>query len=206
MLLALVGLRLETSQPLAGLGQSWEQPILFPLTLSEEQVTSVQLSKALWKERNRESVRRQNKAYIKSHPEVEVRKRKRYYEKNKETRLLISREYSATHKERRAELNKAYYLANPEKSRIKCIVRRTKKTQAGGQFTPEEWSTLCFAVGFKCLCCKQVKPLEADHVMPVSLGGTSFLYNIQPLCKSCNVRKSTKCTDYRTQETQNDNT
>jgi len=31
-----------------------------------------------------------------------------------------------------------------------------------GYFTPDEWFTLCFAVGLKCLCCGEKKPLEAD--------------------------------------------
>jgi 5-methylcytosine-specific restriction endonuclease McrA len=47
------------------------------------------------------------------------------------------------------------------------------------------------------LCCGKRKPLEADHVIPVCKGGTSWLHNIQPLCRSCNAKKHDKCTDFR---------
>ena len=94
--------------------------------------------------------------------------------------------------------NAQYYKAHPEVAQKNHLIRRTRKTEAGGYFTLAEWFTLCFACGFRCLCCGEVKTLEADHVIPVSKGGTSWLWNIQPLCRTCNVRKGDKETDYRT--------
>jgi len=37
----------------------------------------------------------------------------------------------------------------------------------------------------------------ADHVLPVSKGGTSYISNIQPLCQPCNSGKKDKHIDYR---------
>ena len=102
-------------------------------------------------------------------------------------------------KEKRNNYSKKYCKENPDKYKAYRHKRRAIKTQAGGYFTPEEWFTLCFAVGFKCLRCGKTRPLEADHVVPVIKGGTSWLHNIQPLCEECNLKKHTKCTDYRTQ-------
>jgi 5-methylcytosine-specific restriction endonuclease McrA len=86
---------------------------------------------------------------------------------------------------------------HPVNRNLKEAKRRTRKTQAGGYFTPEEWFTLCFAVGFKCLCCGDTVELEADHVLSVAKGGTSWLHNIQPLCKPCNSRKRDNYAEYR---------
>lgn len=50
--------------------------------------------------------------------------------------------------------------------------------------------------GDKCLCCGSTK-ITLDHVIPVHLGGKNEIANLQPLCKSCNSKKSTKIIDYR---------
>ena len=104
---------------------------------------------------------------------------------------------SPEERKKRNEYHAQWKKENSEACRAAQNKRRTLATKAGGLFTAEEWFTLCFAVGFKCLCCGEKKPLEADHVIPVSKGGTSWLWNIQPLCKPCNVKKHGKTIDYR---------
>jgi 5-methylcytosine-specific restriction enzyme A len=45
---------------------------------------------------------------------------------------------------------------------------------------------------YKCVECgrtKQETSLEIDHIMPLSLGGTDELSNLQILCKNCNIGK-----------------
>ena len=72
-------------------------------------------------------------------------------------------------------------------------------SKAEGSYTEEEWIALCSEYGNRCLCCREIKPLEADHVVPVSKGGTNWITNIQPLCHSCNTSKGNRrTTDYRT--------
>ena len=81
--------------------------------------------------------------------------------------------------------------------------RRARVAGNGGSFTAEEWLDLCEQFGHRCACCRGKKPLAADHIVPVSKGGTSYIWNIQPLCKSCNTRKGTKIIDYRSGTPQN---
>jgi hypothetical protein len=67
-----------------------------------------------------------------------------------------------------------------------------------GTYTDEEWRDLCECFERRCVCCGvRDKPLQADHVVPRSRGGTNYISNIQPLCARCNNRKGTKDTDYR---------
>lgn len=69
---------------------------------------------------------------------------------------------------------------------------------AVGSYTEKEWDDLCSKYEYRCLCCKDIKPLESDHVIPVSKGGTNWITNIQPLCHSCNTSKGNRrTTDYR---------
>jgi len=70
----------------------------------------------------------------------------------------------------------------------------------GGRFTAKDWVTLQEVFGGKCLSCGATCDLVADHVIPVSKGGTNGMENRQLLCRSCNSRKSDGTTDFRPKE------
>lgn len=82
--------------------------------------------------------------------------------------------------------------------------RRARLFGAEGSHTKEEWADLKAKYEYRCLCCGEFEinlknPLEQDHVIPLSKGGTNWITNIQPLCETCNGMgvKGTKSTDYR---------
>jgi 5-methylcytosine-specific restriction endonuclease McrA len=154
----------------------------------------------VWYDKNKEVTKARASAWEKNNPksrkEIITRSRRKHvvarraYQRN---RIALNPEVHRKRNEATAQWKKE----NPEVCKASENKRRTRKTEAGGFFTAEEWFTLCFAVGFKCLCCKKKKSLTADHVIPVSKGGTSWLWNIQPLCQSCNSRKRDKIVDFR---------
>ena len=78
--------------------------------------------------------------------------------------------------------------------------RRNLEVGAEGSHTTKDWRVLKLRYLYMCLCCKRQEPeikLEQDHIIPLSSGGTDYIENIQPLCRSCNGVKYTKTKDYR---------
>lgn len=74
------------------------------------------------------------------------------------------------------------------------------KKSAMGSHTFDEWLGLKNRFNLSCLSCGKKEPeikLTEDHVVPLSRGGEDSIDNIQPLCKTCNLKKFTKETDFR---------
>lgn len=51
--------------------------------------------------------------------------------------------------------------------------------------------------GEVCLKCGGKDDIQLDHIVSVRRGGENSINNIQPLCKTCNIKKGTKTIDYR---------
>ena len=142
---------------------------------------------------NPEKYRAASAKFRKENPEQIKISMDKWFEENKEYRREYKKEYRRTHKEEITE----YRKKNPARNKAYKQNRRAKQSGSGGSFTAQEWKDLCKKYDYRCLCCNRRRKLTADHVIPVSKGGSSNISNIQPLCGPCNSRKHDGTTDFR---------
>jgi 5-methylcytosine-specific restriction endonuclease McrA len=131
-----------------------------------------------------------------------ARYKKIWTAKNKERVDASKRTYYEREREDIVARSKQWAENNPEKVRQaktnNLRKRRAARHASRGNFTVEEFRELCKRYGNKCLACDDTKAtLEADHVVPLTKGGSDEISNIQPLCGSCNRKKFVNIIDYR---------
>lgn len=135
--------------------------------------------------KHRDRIADYQREYRAQHPDL-YQQRKQYYQelyqRNRDAIRKAQREYQRQHPELSARRTMRYYA---------------RKQGAQGTHTSAEWIALRAWFGNRCACCGATRRLEADHVIPLSRGGSDEIENIQPLCRSCNSSKATDTTDYR---------
>lgn len=105
--------------------------------------------------------------------------------------------WRSNNREKVNEAERKRYAKNPYKAKEKDYKRRAK-LKTLGSISAKDWRNVCDKFGNKCLCCGKTNiKLTIDHVVPLKLGGTNSLDNLQPLCFSCNSSKGAKYIDYR---------
>ena len=141
---------------------------------------------------------------------------RRWSAKNPEKLAKLCHNWNVKNLDRNRERVNRWKTMNPGQYKALAIAnahrRRALEAENGGSFTAQEWQLLKAKYGNRCLCCGRTEEtlvrlglvLAADHVVPVKLGGTSFIENIQPLCHSrqakaggCNNTKAATHVDYR---------
>jgi 5-methylcytosine-specific restriction endonuclease McrA len=78
--------------------------------------------------------------------------------------------------------------------------QRMAIARSKGKHTQIEWHDM--KQYFKNTCAKcfgntRLTHVEKDHIIPIYLGGSDSIKNIQPLCAHCNSSKGPECFDYR---------
>lgn len=112
---------------------------------------------------------------------------------NREKKSILRK----TNPEKVNATRRLYYQRNS--TRINEM-RLYRTYQTEGSHSLDEWTALCKWFGDKCLACGTSKQITIDHVVPLVFGGTNYITNLQPLCRSCNCTKRMKTIDYRDPE------
>lgn len=112
------------------------------------------------------------------------------------SKIENAKSYSSD-RENRLQRAKDYQKANPEKCRVYNRNRRARRVGAEGTHTREETDSMLVTQNNKCACCGVIlnDSKNLDHIMPLALGGTNYIENLQWLCQPCNNRKSDKHPD-----------
>lgn len=107
------------------------------------------------------------------------------YSVDKERRRAYTRAYYEENRDKELERARRYRQENPDVIRQASLRRRIKKLGVGDSHTVAQWHALCAEYDHRCLGCGGTdKPLTRDHIIPLSLGGTDYIDNLQPLCLS----------------------
>jgi 5-methylcytosine-specific restriction endonuclease McrA len=123
---------------------------------------------------------------------------KRYYAEHSDERKEYMTTYDAKHRDEHKAYMAKYYIEHPDRAKTAWIKRRALIAGSEGSFTIEEWLDLLEKYNYMCLCCsRDDAELTIDHVVPLSLGGSNDISNIQPLCLTCNLSKGVRTVDYR---------
>lgn len=103
----------------------------------------------------------------------------------------------------------AYYKAQKRvlaKRRGESIVHDVKpEANNFDELTEDIKQKVAARDNFACLCCRKKQrrgvSLQADHIIPVSMGGNNAISNLQTLCKFCNAEKGINTLDFRKNST-----
>ena len=113
--------------------------------------------------------------------------RRKHYESNRDEVIARSKKWAENNPER---------VRQAKTNNLRR--RRAARHASRGNFTVEEFKELCESYGNKCLACGDTEAvLEADHVVPLTKGGSDSISDIQSLCGSCNRKKAVNIIDYR---------
>lgn len=133
----------------------------------------------------------------------------KWNKENKERRKEIRDKWVANNLEKMRAIRKAWKIANPDKVResrsewmrnhpearaANQSIRRARILGSGGSFTSDQIRGLFLLQKGCCAICngKLLDKFHRDHIMPLVLGGSNDISNIQILCPSCNSKKGAK--------------
>lgn len=125
----------------------------------------------------------------------ELAKHKIYHILNRKKNNDRTREWWLKNLTRHRANCKNWYANNKDQARALVRKRKAQKRGNGGSHTHKDITEILAAQGGKCAyfshCGNIITPKNRhiDHITPVSAGGSNNRYNIQVLCRACNLSK-----------------
>ena len=129
-----------------------------------------------------------------------IDKAKRWYTTNTDRKKIYDQNRRKNNPEYIKELREAYKavrVVDPEKAILASARRRALKRGSGSfRVGPKDFKRLLDISKSVCTYCRipftENNPLEWDHVIPLSRGGTHSIGNLVPACMQCNRSKQSK--------------
>jgi len=151
-----------------------------------------------WRRDNPDKIKDQHRRWRSANPHKSAEYSRRYKQKNPDKAKARADKYQKENCQKLLERARQWKRAHPDVQRAWEHRRRSRELDAVGYYTPEEWSDRVAEYGGICPRCRTpwTRP-TVDHIVPLSKGGTNWIWNIQPLCGSCNsAKKDRHCTYY----------
>lgn len=155
---------------------------------------------------NRKRIQQQNKNSMDRRGGSESRReyQARHYRDNRGEIRERVRRYRKAHPEKAAEdYRKA--RAKPgakDAANARARTHRAFKESSGGKHSGDDIKKLFHKQGGNCATCRAKLTVRAgprqkhvDHILPLALGGSNYISNLQILCRTCNLRKNAKHPD-----------
>ena len=136
-------------------------------------------------------------------PESERAYANRWRSENSERRAEYAVEYrSRPETKERERVYSEEYRKRPEVlARGRVLAHNRRVEYRNSNLPANTWQLLLESYGEKCLnpdCTTPNDPLQMEHIVPLSRGGSHSWDNLQVLCRTCNLRKGKNgTTDYR---------
>ena len=147
-----------------------------------------------WAANNPERRKKTQQEWIKANPHKNTVYMRKWRGTNREQYRKIDRKYRANNRERQRDLARKARANNRERYRNYSRNRNARKRHNGGILTVNDIQLQYVAQDGMCFWCSS--PVEqtyhADHVIPLSRGGTNTPDNIVISCPFCNQSKSDK--------------
>jgi 5-methylcytosine-specific restriction endonuclease McrA len=146
-----------------------------------------------WATRNADRVKRTQDEYRAANPEYIKARRAAHYAANAEREKALSRLWHEANAEKAAAISRDWRRANYGKVLAYARTRRARHRGAEGSHTAEDIAALFAKQRGTCAVCKcKLTKYHIDHVIPLVLGGSNYITNIQLLCPTCNTSKGAK--------------
>jgi len=135
---------------------------------------------------------RDNKLDKDSNKEYQKKWATKYRKENPEKHREATSRWAKNNRDKVNIMAKRWKQNNPEKIAHIKANRYAREKGAKGSHTLAEWLSVLIGEDYKCVMCGIRGRLTKDHIIPLNKQGTNYIWNIQPLCFSCNASKGDK--------------
>lgn len=131
------------------------------------------------------------RGYYRENIELARERRAAYYAAHRTE--AIARSWRENNPDRRRLWSRIWKHNHKDAVNHQTRIRRTRIGRAATGLTGEQWGRLVDAAAGKCAYCgADCANPEADHLIPVKMGGGYVWGNIFPACRTCNAKKVAK--------------